>query len=54
MPVPTELPTKRKSRARSEGELVALFSLVPWIICLVLARAYPAIAHAYVLLGQIR
>jgi hypothetical protein len=35
-------------------ELVALFSLVPWIICLLLARAYPAVAHAYVLLGQLR
>jgi hypothetical protein len=54
MPVPTELPVRRKPRATSEAELVALFSLLPWFVCLLLARTYPAVAHAYVLLGQLR
>jgi hypothetical protein len=34
-------------------ELVAAFSLLPWFACLLLAHAYPAVAHAYVLLGQL-
>jgi len=52
--VPTDLPARHRPRVTSEAGLVALFSLLPWLICLLLARTYPAVAHAYVLLGQLR
>jgi hypothetical protein len=34
-------------------QLVALFSFLPWLACLLLAHAYPAIASGFVLLGQL-
>jgi hypothetical protein len=34
-------------------ELVALFSFLPWVACLLLAHAYPQIAGGFVLLGQL-
>jgi hypothetical protein len=37
----------------SELELVALFSILPWLVSLLLARAYPEIANGLVLLGQL-
>jgi hypothetical protein len=53
MPVPTDIPTRRQPPATSELELVALFSLLPCIACVLLARAYPAVARAFVLLGRL-
>jgi hypothetical protein len=52
MLVPTELPARSRPRAASDAKLVALCSLLPWLACLLLARTYPAVAHAYVLLGR--
>jgi len=52
-PVPTDVPARHRPRVTSEVELVAAFSLLPWFACLLLAHAYPAVAHAYVLLGQL-
>ena len=56
--MPTDLPTRIPPRATSrrtafELELVALFALLPWFACMLLVHAYPAIAGAFVLLGQL-
>jgi len=53
MLVPTELPARNRARTTSEVELIALFSLLSWLASMLLAHAYPAVAHAYVLLGRL-
>ena len=52
-PVPTDLPTRTRASVMSELELVALFSILPWLASLLLAQAYPEIANGLVLLGQL-
>ena len=51
--MPTHLPIRTGPRVTSEAELVALFSFLPWLACLLLAHAYPGIAGAFALLGQL-
>jgi len=51
--VPTELPVRTRSTQASELELIALVSLLPWCVSLLLACHVPAIAQAFVLMGQL-
>jgi len=51
--LPTELPVKRRSRPASDLELIALASLLPWCLSVLLVRNVPAIAQAFLLMGQI-
>jgi len=51
--LPTELPGRTRSALASEFELIALASLLPWCLSLLLAYHDPAIAHAYLLTGQL-
>lgn len=50
--MPTELPVRTRSTHTSELELIALASLLPWCVSLLLACYHPAIAQAFVLTGQ--
>jgi hypothetical protein len=50
--LPTELPVRTRSSLASEFELIALASLLPWGLSLLLASHDPAMAHALVLAGQ--
>jgi hypothetical protein len=52
--VPTELPVRtRRSRQVSDLELMALVSLLPWCLSLLLACHDPTIAYAFWLMGQL-
>jgi hypothetical protein len=51
--VPTELPVRTQSTRTSELELLALASLLPWCFSLLLACHEPAVAHAFLLMGQL-
>jgi hypothetical protein len=53
--VPTELPVRVRTRSThaSDLELIALVSLLPWCVSLLLAYHHPAIAQAFVLMGQV-
>jgi hypothetical protein len=51
--LPTELPVRRRSTATFELELMALASLLPWCLSLLLACHYPAIAHSFWLMGRL-
>lgn len=52
--MPTDLPIRAKKKIiASETGLVALISIVPWLACLLLAHAFPEIAGAFALVGQI-
>jgi hypothetical protein len=51
--LPTELPVRRRSRPASELELIALASLLPWCLSVLLVRHVPAVAQAFLLMGQI-
>jgi hypothetical protein len=53
--VPTVLPIRRKKRSVApEVELIAAISIVPWLACLLLAHAFPLVAGAFAIAGQIR
>jgi hypothetical protein len=51
--LPTELPVRRRSRPASGLELVALASLLPWCLSVLLVRYVPSVAQAFLLMGQI-
>ena len=51
--MPTELPVRTRSTHASELELIALVSLLPWCLSMLLACHHPAIARAFVLMGQL-
>ena len=51
--MPTELPVRTRSMQASELELIALASLLPWCLSLLLAFHHPAITQAFVLMGQL-
>ncbi len=51
--MPTELPHSTRFTPKSEFALIALASLLPWSVSLLLAYHDPAIAHAFLLLGQL-
>jgi len=51
--LPTELPVRTRSPLASEFGLIALASLVPWCLSLLLAYHHPAIAQASLLMGQL-
>ena len=53
MTLPTELPAGKRSRPASDLELIALASLLPWCVSVLLVRHFPAIAQAFLLMGQI-
>ena len=49
----TELPVRTRSMQASELELIALASLLPWSLSLLLAFHHPTVARAFVLMGQL-
>jgi len=51
--VPTVLPSRGKKSIAADVELVALISIVPCIASLILAHAFPEVAGAFALVGQI-
>ena len=51
--MPTELPVRTRSTHASEFGLIALVSLLPWCVSVLLAYHHPAIAQAFVLMGQL-
>ena len=51
--MPTELPVRTRSMQASELELIALASLLPWCLSLLLAFHHPAITQAFVLMAQL-
>lgn len=51
--MPTELPVRSRPRPASDLELIALASLLPWCLSVLLVRNVPAIAQAFLLMGQI-
>jgi hypothetical protein len=51
--LPTELPVGKRPRPASDFELIALASLLPWCVSMLLVRQFPAIAQAFLLMGQI-
>jgi len=51
--LPTELPVRTRSPLASELELITLASLLPWCLSLLLAYHDPAIAQAFLLMGQL-
>jgi hypothetical protein len=53
VPLPTELPVRTRSPLASEFELIALASLLPWCLSLLLACHDPAVAQAFLLMGQL-
>ncbi len=53
MSLPTEFPVRRRPRPASDIELIALGSLLPWCLSVLLVRHVPAIAQAFLLMGQI-
>ncbi len=53
--VPTVLPLRRKRKnIPAELEFIALMSIVPWLACLLLVHAFPLVAGAFAMAGQIR
>ncbi len=53
MSLPTELPVARRRRPGSEIELIALASLLPGFLSVLLVRHVPAVAQAFLLMGQV-
>jgi len=51
--LPTELPVRTRPRPASDLELIALASLLPGCLSVLLLRHVPAIAQAFLLMGQI-
>jgi hypothetical protein len=51
--VPTDLPIRPRTSIASAAKLVTLISFLPWLACLLLAHALPAVAPAFALVGQI-
>lgn len=51
--LPTELPVRKRPRPASDLELIALASLLPGCLSVLLVRHVPAIAQAFLLMGQI-
>ncbi len=51
--MPTDLRTTSRPILTADKQLIALVSLLPWSICLLLAHAYPAIAMAFALAGRL-
>jgi hypothetical protein len=52
--VPTVLPIREKTSIVSDADLVAVISIVPWLACLLLVHAFPLVASAFAMAGQIR
>lgn len=52
--MPTDLPARTRSTAASELKLLALAALLPWCLSLLLAYHDPAIAQAFLIIGQFR
>lgn len=53
--MPTVLPLRRKRKnIPAELEFIALMSIVPWLACLLLVHAFPLVAGAFAMAGQIR
>ena len=50
--MPTELPVRTELPSAPELELIALVSLLPWCLSLLLACHVPVVAHALLLMGQ--
>jgi hypothetical protein len=50
--VPTEPPVRTRSPQAPELEPIALVSLLPWCLSLLLAHHVPAVVQAFVLMGQ--
>jgi hypothetical protein len=50
--VPTDITIPAELTFATEGQLIALFSLVPCCITLLLVHTYPAITRALTLVGQ--
>jgi hypothetical protein len=51
--LPTQLPIRKRPRPAADFELIALASLLPWCVSVLLVRHVPAIAQAFLLMGQI-
>ncbi|WP_409189465.1 hypothetical protein [Bradyrhizobium sp. RDM4] len=51
--MPTELPVRTRFPLASEFQLIALASFLPWCLSLLLAHHDPAVAHAFLLTGQL-
>ena len=54
--MPTVLPIRGKGKKSivSDTELIAVISIVPWLACLLLVHAFPQVAGAFAMAGQIR
>ena len=50
--MPTDLPVANRVIDASDGVLIAAFSILPWLVSLLLVHDHPAVAAAFVLLGQ--
>jgi hypothetical protein len=51
--VPTDVRPRARPILSAEQRLIALASILPWLVSMLLAHAYPAIAGAFVLVGRL-